>query len=341
LSPQLSRAIRSTFDRLERLQGLLARMQGGEITMPDTPHFIAADVSKAMLDMAAPDGAWRTPNSLAGMAALRKRLARYDRPRVVCEATGRYGRLLARQMAAAGIPVSIVNPRQVRDFARASGQLAKTDAIDAKIILRFAEAMQPPVTPQAPENRARLAEQVRRRRQLVDMLATEKQRLAGLDDADTLASIREHLSFLTGQIARCDARIRAEIAEDASLARKSELLQSIPGIGATTAAVLIAELPELGSADKKQIAALAGVAPMNHDSGKWRGQAHISGGRMSVRCALYMATLPAIRCNPAIADFYRRLRTEGKAPKVALTAAMRKMLITANAIIQHDRPWSA
>ena len=309
--------------------------------MPNAPVFIAADVSKAMLDMAASDGTWRTPNSLSGMAALRKRLARYDRPRMVCEATGRYGRLLARQMGEAGIPISIVNPRQVRDFARATGQLAKTDAIDAKIILRFAETMQPPETPQASENMARITEQVRRRRQLVEMLATEKQRLAGLDDIDTLASIRAHLAFLEGQISSCDARIQGEIASDEGLARKSVLLQSIPGIGATTAAVLIAEMPELGSADKKQIAALAGLAPMNRDSGQWRGQAHISGGRMSVRCALYMATLPAIRFNPVIRPFYQRLRADGKAPKVAITAAMRKMLVIANAIIHQNRPWNA
>lgn len=236
--------------------------------------------------------------------------------------------------------MSVVNPRQIRDFARATGQLAKTDVIDAKIILRFAQMMQPPETPLTPENMARLTEQVRRRRQLVEMLAIEKQRRTGLDDPDTLLSLREHLAFLTSQIARCDARIEAEIAADPMLAQKSHLLQSIPGIGAATAAVLIAELPELGQADQKQIAALAGVAPMNRDSGQWRGQAHIAGGRLSVRCALYMATLPAIRFNPPIRAFYQRLRTDGKPPKVAITAAMRKLLIIANAILQQNRPWS-
>ena len=200
--------------------------------------------------------------------------------------------------------------------------------------------MKPAPTPPTPANQARLAEQVRRRRQLVDMLAVEKQRLSGLDDAGTLASIREHLAFLKGQISGCDARIKAEIDADEKLARKAVLLESIPGIGAVTAAILIAELPELGIADKKQIAALAGVAPMNRDSGQWRGQAHITGGRLSVRCSLYMATLPAIRFNPAIKDFYQRLGAEGKAPKVAITAAMRKLLIIANAVIQQNRPWA-
>ena len=309
--------------------------------MSGNSQYVAVDVSKAALDVAMPGAnrVWRSANTLAGIAAFKKRLGILEHPHVVCEATGRYGRLLARQMGAAGIAMSIVSPRQVRDFARATGQLAKTDALDAGIILRFADVMQPARTPPTPENQARLAEQVRRRRQLVDMLATEKQRLSGLDDADTLASIREHIAFLQGQIGQCDARITAEIAADATLARKAMLLESIPGIGATTAAVLIAELPELGIADKKQIAALAGVAPMNRDSGQWRGQAHITGGRLSVRCALYMATLPAIRFNPTIRDFYQHLRAGGKAPKVAITAAMRKLLIIANAIVQQDKQW--
>ena len=310
--------------------------------MSNASQYIAVDVSKAMLDIAMPGAnrVWRSSNTPAGIAAFGQRLKRLDCPHVVCEATGRYGRLLAREMGAAGIAISVVNPRQVRDFARATGQLAKTDALDANIILRFACTMKPAPTPPTPANQARLAEQVRRRRQLVDMLAVEKQRLSGLDDADTLASIREHLVFLKCQISQCDARIKAEIDVDEKLARKALLLESIPGIGAVTAAILIAELPELGIADKKQIAALAGVAPMNRDSGQWRGQAHITGGRLSVRCSLYMATLPAIRFNPAIKDFYQRLRAEGKAPKVAITAAMRKLLIIANAIVQQNRPWA-
>jgi transposase len=302
-------------------------------------HYVAVDVSKAMLDVALP-APWRTANSASGLAALRKRLERVERPHVVCEATGRYGRLLGRSMGEAGIPFSAVNPRQVRDFARAAGQLAKTDAIDAEVILRFARAMQPATTPQMPDNHVRLTEQVRRRRQLIDMMVAEKQRLSGLEDDDTRASIDAHLAFLKDQITRCDTRIQAEIAADPALARKAELLQSIPGIGATTAAILIAELPELGLTDAKQIAALAGVAPMNRDSGQWRGQAHIKGGRLSVRCALYMATLPAIRFNPDIRTFYQRLRADGKPPKLAITAAMRKLLVTANAIIQHDRTWT-
>lgn len=307
--------------------------------MQHSPHFVAVDVSKAMLDLTSSQGAWRIPNTPSGIAGLVRRLARQERPWVVCEATGRYGRALARRIDRAGIPISIVNPRQVRDFARASGQLAKTDAIDAAVILRFAHAMQPPPTPMPSEKRERLVEQVSRRRQLVDMLAVEKQRLDALDDADSIASIRDHLAFLERQVTACNARIQALIAADQELVHKAGLLQSIPGIGAVTAAVLIAELSELGEADGKQIAALAGVAPMNRDSGQWRGQAHIRGGRMSVRCALYMATIVAIRFNPAIKSFYQRLRAEGKPPKVAITAAMRKLLIIANAVIHQKRPW--
>ena len=310
--------------------------------MLNNNQYVAVHVSKAALDIAMPGAnrVWRSANTASGIALFRKRLGALERPHVVCEATGCYGRLLARQMGQADIPLSIVNPRQVRDFARATGQLAKTDALDAGIILRFADAMQPVPTPPTPENQARLAEHVRRRRQLVDMLATEKQRLSGLDDADTLASIREHIAFLQGQIHQCDTRIKPEISADDTLTRKAVLLESIPGIGTTTAAVLIAELPELGIADKKQIAALAGGAPMNRDSEQWRGQAHITGGRLSVRCALYMVTLPAIRFNPTIRAFYQHLRAEGKAPKVAITAAMRKLLIIANAIVQQDKPWT-
>ncbi len=171
------------------------------------------------------------------------------------------------------------------------------------------------------------------------MAAVEKQLLSGLDEPSSLASIKAHLAFLDDQIAAIDRQIEAEIADDQELARRATILQSIPGIGAATAAVLIAELPELGQCDKKQIAALAGVAPMNRDSGQWRGQAHIAGGRLSVRCALYMATLPAIRFNPPIRDFYKHLRAQGKAPKVAITAAMRKLLITANTLLAENRPW--
>lgn len=306
------------------------------------PTFVAVDVSKAMLDIATSCApfAWQTPNDTQGIAALKRQIKRFDQPHIVCEATGRYTRRLRSELDASHIPISIVNPRFIRDFARATGKLAKTDALDAKAILRFAQTMLPEPTLPTPEKQQKIAEQVRRRRQLVDMLAVEKQRMSGLDDPDSIASIKAHLAFLKTEIKASDKRIANAIADDPEATRKSKLLITIPGIAATTAAVLIAELPELGSADQKQIAALAGVAPMNRDSGKWRGQAHIKGGRISARCALYMAAVVAIRVNPAIKPFYQNLRQNGKLPKVAITAAMRKLIIIANALVQQNRPWT-
>lgn len=310
--------------------------------MLDRRSFVGVDVSKGHLDVALPGSPniWRTGNDPAGMAALSRKLAGLEAPHLVCEATGGYTRLLAQDMARRRIAFSRVNPRQVRDFARATGRLAKTDAIDAGIILRFAQTMQPPACEPPSEAQFQLTELVRRRRQCVEMAAMEKQR-ASLGGSDVLAaSLRRHLDFLAGEIADIDQRITRQIEADRNLARRAELLRSIPGIAAVTAATLAAELPELGRVGKKQIAALVGVAPMNRDSGLSRGEAHIAGGRMSVRCILYMATIVAIRCNPTIKPFYKRLREDGKAPKVAIVAAMRKLLIIANSMIEQDTPWS-
>jgi len=308
----------------------------------DTRTFIGIDVSKDHLDVAFAGQAkvWRVGNDDKGIAALGRRLAAREDPHVVCEATGGYTRLLSRELTRLAIAFSQVNPRQVRDFARASGRLAKTDAIDAAVILQFAQKMQPPATPPLSADQIRLTDLVRRRRQIVDMAVMEKQRAAHPDEPDILASVQRHLDFLAEEIADIDRRIASQIAADRALARRVELLRTIPGIGATVAATLVAELPELGHVGKKQIAALVGVAPMNRDSGLKRGEAHIAGGRLSVRCALYMATLSAIRCNPDIKAYYRRLREDGKAPKVAIVAAMRKMTITANVILEQDRPWT-
>lgn len=301
---------------------------------------IGVDVSKHHLDVAFPDAprVWRTTNDPAGIAALVLRARRLERPQVVCEATGGYTRRLAGSLAHEAIALSRVNPRQMRDFARATGRLAKTDAIDAAVILRFARAMQPPASPAPSTGQLRLTDLVRRRRQLVDAAAQEKQR--ELPDEPLLAaSIRRHLAFLTAEIESIDQAIATAIETDPALARRAALLRTIPGVGAVTAATLAAELPELGQIGKKQIAALAGVAPMNRDSGLHRGEAHIAGGRLSARCSLYMATIVAIRCNPAIRPFYKHLRQQGKPPKVAITAAMRKLLLAANAMLTHNRPW--
>lgn len=199
--------------------------------------------------------------------------------------------------------------------------------------------MQPPASPPPSANQERLTTLVRRRRQLVDMAAMEKQRDADPDDRIAAASIDDHLAFLAKQIGQLDVAIAEQTEQDVGLARRAALLRTIPGIGAVASATLVAELPELGHIGKKQIAALVGVAPMNRDSGLMRGQAHITGGRLSVRCILYMATIVAIRCNPAIRPFYKHLREQGKPAKVAIVAAMRKMLIVANSMLEHNRPW--
>ncbi len=311
-----------------------------------TRTYIGVDVSKDHLDVAFPDRArvWRTGNDKQGLSALGRKLAGLEAPQLVCEATGGYTRRLQRDLAHRQIAFSRINPRQIRDFARATGRLAKTDAIDAGIILRFAQMMQPPAAPAPSEAQIELADLVRRRRQLVEMAAMEKQRAAhpdddGPNDDGIAASIRRHLDFLLGEIGAIDQRIANRIEAEPALARRAELLRSIPGIGAIAAATLVAELPELGRVGKKQIAALVGVAPMNRDSGLSRGEAHITGGRASVRCVLYMATLSALRCNPLVKTFYQRLRAEGKPPKLAIVAAMRKLIIAANAVIEHDTPW--
>jgi len=303
--------------------------------------YVGVDVSKHHLDLSigSSKGHWRVRNDAGGMVELARRLSNLSQPHLVCEATGSYTRLLMGEAGRQGLALSRVNPRQVRNFARACGQLAKTDKIDAAIMVRFAQAMQPPVSPPVDAAALQLADHVRRRRQLIDMLVMEKQRLEHPESPQVLVDIGEHIAFLKTRIASQDRLIQARIEADARLTRRRAVLCSIPGIGATTAAILIAELPELGQIGQKQIAALVGVAPINHDSGLNRGQAHIGGGRLSVRCALYMATLSAIRSNPPIKTFYKRLREQGKPAKLALTAAMRKLVIIANTMIQTDTMW--
>jgi transposase len=302
--------------------------------------YVGIDVSKHHLDLAISDKALvRIANTAEGIARLIEQLSQLDRPHVVCESTGSHTRLLARELGKGRIALSVINPRRVRELARASGQLAKTDAIDAGMILRFAQLMQPEPSPPPQSQAVELADLVRRRRQLVDMLAMEKQRTEHPEAGSVQASLKAHIAFLAGQVRDLDAAIGQQIEGDAELRRRADLLISVPGIGQTTAAVLVADLPELGQIDKKAIAALAGVAPFTRESGQFRGQAHIAGGRASVRCALYMATISAIRANPPLKSFYRRLRDNGKPAKLAIVAAMRKLLITANAIIATGRPW--
>lgn len=310
------------------------------MTIPAT--FIGIDVSKRHLDVAFPGLAqvWRTANDGPGIAALVRKLKAIAHPHVVCEATGSYTRRLAGAMGQQAIALSRVNPRQVRAFARAKGQLAKTDAIDAAVILSLAQAMAPEPTPAPDPQQLRLTDLVRRRRQLVDAAAMEKQRLDLPDEPAILASLRRHLAFLASEIAGLNAAIAEQIERDSGLTHRADILRTIPGIGPVAASTLIAELPEMGRIGNKQIAALAGVAPLNRDSGAMRGQAHIGGGRLSARCVLYMATITAIRCNPQIKVFYKRLRQQGKPAKLAIVAAMRKLLLIANTMLHNDTPWT-
>jgi transposase len=309
----------------------LMRPMGGEA-------FVGIDISKAHLDLAwdGEDTVARSANDAASCAAVAAELK--DATLVVVEATGGYELEIVLALQAAQAPIAVVNPRRVRDFARASGRLAKTDRVDARVIAHFARAMRPSQTPQIEDGRMALGELVARRRQLIDMLVAEQNRIEHAGPSMATA-IRDHLAYLKDQLTGIDAAIAIQVRADPAVARRRDILESVPGIGGTTAAVLLAELPELGAIDDKKIAALVGVAPVAHDSGTLRGQRHIAGGRSSVRCALYMATLSAVRCNPAIKIFHRRLRDSGKKPKVALVAAMRKLIILVNTLARRDQLW--
>jgi transposase len=302
---------------------------------------VGVDVSKAHLDTAreAATGTVRYANTTAGIEAFVRDLGAASPSLVVAEATGGYEIALVRALHRAGIPVAVVNPRQVRDLARARGTLAKTDAIDAKAIALFGTLMQPrPLPPPAPGRQA-LASLVARRRQLIDMMIAEKNRL---EHAEGIVRgwIEENLSVFKSQLASLDAAIAIAIDSDAELAQRRDILVSVPGIATLTAAVILAELPELGHIAAKQAAALVGVAPINRDSGHYRGERHIAGGRPSVRCALYMATLSAVRHEPTIKAFHRRLRSAGKKPKVALVAAMRKLVSLLNTLLERNQTWN-
>lgn len=300
--------------------------------------FVGIDVSKRFLDVALPSGVERLNNTPAAIAALVERLKAAVAALVVMEATGGYETGLVLALQRANVPVAVVNPRQARDFARAQGRLAKTDAIDARVLARFGEVMCPAPLPPVDASREALAALVARRRQLVEALIAERNHLEHAIPAIAIW-VDRHIAVLRDQLAQVDAAIAATVAADQALAHRQGILTSLEGVGPATAAVLLAELPELGRIEHKQLSALIGVAPINHDSGQFRGQRHIAGGRASVRCALYMATLSAVRHNHELRRFYQRLRENGKPAKVALIAAMRKLATILNALVRDDRPW--
>jgi transposase len=300
------------------------------------------DVSKARLDVALwPTGARRSfGNTEAGAALAVDWLNRQGVEGVGVEATGGYERIVCRAMGRAKLPHHRANPRQVREFARATGQVAKTDPIDAVVLARYVGQLQPRMAAAGPE-REELASLQQRRQQVVDMLTAERNRLAGpRTTAAMRGRIQEHIDWLERELKAIEAELRRGIANDVVLGPRDRLLRSARGVGPALSAVLLLDLLELGGLNRKQIAALAGLAPFNRDSGTWRGERVIWGGRAGVRRALYMSTLSATRCNPVIRALYRRLRAAGKPHKVALVACMRKLLVTLNAMLRDGREWS-
>lgn len=304
--------------------------------------FAGLDVAKGKLDLHlwphGQDASFdHTPD---GIDKLVKRLAKQPIPLVVVEATGRYERRAAFALMDAGFEVAVVNPRQPRDFAKASGQLAKTDAIDARILARFGAVIGPRPSEKPSDNQIILDELVARRRQLVQMVTMENNRLEHAMHKPLATAIRRMVKSLQKQLDQIEKQILERIDRNDDWRSRFELLITVPGVGDTTAATLIAELPELGQLNRQQIAALVGVAPMNRDSGKQRGQRHITGGRGSVRKTLYMATLTARTWNPTIKAFAQRLKEAGKPFKVIMTACMRKLLTMLNTMARTNTPWN-
>lgn len=300
------------------------------------------DIAKEEIEVCLlPDGQRRAIEYTdTGLSELAKWLQASRVDLVVMEATGGLEIKAAAHLALRGLPAVVVNPRQVRDYARALGILAKTDRLDAEVIARFGVDTKP--APRGiPDELARaLAELTKRRQAVKKMIVAEQNRLKRAESAEVRGRIARHIEFLNLEIDDVDAALKQQIKKSPVWRARENLLRSVPSIGPTTAAVLVALLPELGHLTRRKIAALVGIAPYNDDSGSRTGQRHIRGGRSPVRRALYMAAITAIRCNPAIKPFYQRLIAEGKEKKVALVACMRKLLVIANAIVREGQPWA-
>ena len=303
-------------------------------------HFVGIDVAKATLDIASlPDGeSWTVTNDEQGLAELAPRLVALTPALVVLEATGGFEFLAAITLARAGLPVAVVNPRQVRDFAKAMGRLAKTDALDATLLADFAQRVRPEPRPLPDEAAQLLDSLLTRRRQIVDMLTAEKNRL-GFARSPVKRDISQHIRWLEKRLADVDGDLQDAVASSPLYQAKADLLRSVPGVGQVTTLTLLANLPELGHLSRHEIAALVGVAPLNRDSGTMRGKRMVWGGRAPVRAVLYMAALVGIKHNPVLRVFYERLRAAGKPFKVAATACMRKLLTILNAMLKHNRRW--
>lgn len=310
--------------------------------MSKKKKFIGIDVSKAQLEVAAhnSDYRFRCPNKESAFSELIAELIALRPKIIVLEATGGLEIPVVAALYAAGLPVVVVNPRQIRDFAKAVGQLAKTDKLDASVLAHFAAAIQPALRPVKNAAQLELDALAARRRQLVEMLAAEKTRLSTTATAPMRQEVQKHIEWLQERLNNLDAQLRDRIKDSPVWRVKDDLLQSVPGIGPVTALSLVANVPELGKLNRHQVAKLIGVAPLNRDSGTLRGTRHIYGGRSSVRKALYMATVTAVRCNPVIKEFYSRLIKSHKPSKVALVACMRKLLTIVNVMIKTETRWT-
>jgi transposase len=313
------------------------------MTQQTEESFIGIDVSKTALDIAQ----WeqeiveRLANDAEGIAAIVQRLnAQPAIALIVVEASGGFEQVLVSELAAASLPIVVVNPTRIRNFARALGQLAKTDKIDAQVIAQFAHSIRPEVRPLADSDQQLIKALVTRRRQLIDMQTAEKNRRTSINPT-LLPRLEKHITWITSELAEIEAELANWIDKNALWCETRDRLESVPGVGKVTSFTILAELPELGTLSRQKIAALVGLAPFNRDSGRFRGRRHIFGGRSDVRSVLYMATLSGIRYNPMLKAFYDRLIANGKLPKVALTACMRKLLTLLNAIIRDGSSWQA
>ena len=302
---------------------------------------VGIDVSKNVLDIAIHETGetWSSNNDSSGCGVLATKLKQLKATSIVLEATGGFETLVSATLSAADLPVIVVNPRQVRDFAKATGQLAKTDRIDCRVLAHFAAAIDPPVRPVKSAESQHLEALLARRRQIVGMLVAEKNRLANNHDRAVVKDLNAHIAWLERRLKSSDDELQRVLKTSPAWRERDDLLRSVPGVGPVLSLTLLAQLPELGHLNRREIAKLVGVAPFNWDSGQWRGSRHIWGGRATVRSPLFMATLCAIRINPTIKYFYRRLIAAGKAPKVAITACMRKLLTILNVMVKTQSSW--
>lgn len=314
------------------------------INMPMSEHIkvsVGIDVSKQTLEIAVHESGetWSSGNDSSGCTALATKLKQLQATGIVLEASGGFETLVAATLSAADLPVIVVNPRQTRDFAKATGQLAKTDRLDCRVLAHFAAAVDPPLRPLKSDETQHLEALLGRRRQIVEMLTAEKNRLANNRDRAVVKDLQAHIAWLERRLKSSNDELQRLLKNSPSWRERDQLLRSVPGVGPVLSLTLIAQLPELGALNRKEIAKLVGVAPFNWDSGQWRGSRHIWGGRATVRSSLFMATLSAIRFNPTIKSFYRRLIMVGKAPKVAIIACMRKLLTILNVMLKTQTSW--